>query len=175
MKSFCGHMVCSYLFNSQIWIISGTNKSSTWQLWEMHMYVLNWGKEEKKKSNWVFHTRCATSQISSPFPLRCSPWVWSPCPTMTGSTRWTRGCGTGWASYPLQRPPCCGRRESCQRPRAAATAQRQTGARGSSHLVLCAGVHVYVCVCLCESVRRSRSRDLHNSVCLCSWGLSSLT
>lgn len=80
------------------------------------------------------------------FPLRCFPWVWSLCPMTTGSTRWRRGCGMEWASFPLQPPPCCGRRGSCQRPRAAATAHHQTGARGSSHLVPYAGVCVHACV-----------------------------
>lgn len=102
-------------------------------------------------SNWILHTRWATSQIYSPFLLRCFPWVWSPCPMTTGSIHWTHGCGMGWASFPLQLPRCCERRESCQKPRAAATAHHQTGAQGSSHLVPCAGV----CVCVYESVRRS--------------------
>lgn len=120
-----------------------TDKSSAWHIWETHMEIWNWGK----MSSGVFSRRHMYHfSPSRHFDPRYFLWVWSPCPTTTGSTRWTRGCAMGWASYPWQPRPCCARRGSCQRPRAAATAPHQTGAPGSSHRAPCAGVCVRVCV-----------------------------
>lgn len=139
-------MVCSHLFNSKIWVLSGRHTEPINHLldtFEKHIWMFKIGVKNVKLN--LSHHMCHFSDLLF-CPLRCFPWVWSLCPMMTGSTRWTRGCGMEWASYPLQPPPCCERRGSCQRPRAAATAHHQTGAQGSSHLVPCAGVHVCVCV-----------------------------
>lgn len=149
-SSLCGHMICSHVLNNKLWITSlrlpePINHADLLDTFDRCICLF---KIWVKMLNWVFHTICTISQISSSL-LRYFPWVWSPCPTMIGSTPWTRGFAMGWASYPPQPPPCCGRRGSCQRPRAAATAHHLTGAQGSSHQVHCAGVYV----CVCEEIK----------------------
>lgn len=124
-----------------------TNKSSAWHI-ERHIWTFEIGVKCQVA---LSHTAMCTAPPPPGCELRYFLWVWSRCPTTTGSTRWTPGCAMGWASYPWRPRPCCGRRGSCQRPRAAATAQHQTGAQGSSHRAPCAGVCVYVRVCVCVS------------------------
>lgn len=150
-------MACSHLLKSNLWNPSRRHTEPINHLldtFEGHIWIFEIGVKCQLQFS---HTATCAAALSY-FDFRYFLWVWSPCPTTTGSTRWTRGCVMGWASYPWQPRPCYGRKGSCQRPRAAATAQHQTGAQGSSHPVPCAGV----CVCVCELWR----------LLLCHWGWS---